>query len=124
MTRVLRGFLHVLKDGGFAHIRVPDLREVMLTTVQRGLDIDDVLYVSPAGPILVLDVIYGWNVEIERSGKDFYAHKTGFTQKSLVDALQRSGFSAVWSMAGSYEVGAFAFKGFPSDADLRHLNLS
>src|SRR5262245_43868689 len=63
---VLTGFLHVLKDGGFAHIRVPDVHEVMRLTIERGLDIDDVLYQSPAGPIMVADVLYGYSVEIER----------------------------------------------------------
>ena len=55
----------------------------MRSCVERGLDIDDVLYQSPAGPITVLDVIYGYAAEIESSGQDFFAHKTGFTEKSL-----------------------------------------
>jgi predicted SAM-dependent methyltransferase len=49
---VLEGFLHLLRDGGFAHIRVPDIGELMRVTVERKLDIDDVLYHSPAGPIM------------------------------------------------------------------------
>ena len=77
---VLAGFLHVLKEGGFAHIRVPDIQELMQVTVQQNLDLEDILYQSPAGPIMVLDVLYGYSVEIERSGQDFYAHKTGFTE--------------------------------------------
>jgi len=51
--------------------------------VDTGVDIEDVLYTSAAGPITSRDVLYGWAVEIERSGQDFYAHKTGFTPKSL-----------------------------------------
>jgi SAM-dependent methyltransferase len=113
VQRVLAGFLHVLKDGGFAQIRVPDINEVMRVTIERGLDIDDVLYQSPAGPIMVLDVLYGYGVEIERSGQDFYAHKTGFTQKSLLAALHRSGFSKTYSMVGDLEISALTFKGVP-----------
>lgn len=113
VQRVLAGFLHVLKDGGFAQIRVPDIGEVMRVTVERGLDIDDILYRSPAGPITVLDVLYGYSIEIERSGQDFFAHKTGFTQKSLLTALRRSGFSKIYSGTGSLEIGALAFKGMP-----------
>ncbi len=113
VPRVLDGFLHVLKDGGFAQIRVPDISEVMRVTIERGLDIDDVLYQSPAGPIMVLDVLYGYSVEIERSKQDFFAHKTGFSQKSLLAALHRSGFSKTYSVVGNLEISALAFKGVP-----------
>lgn len=113
---VLAGFLHVLKDGGFAHVRVPDLEEVMRVTLERGLDIDDVLYQSPAGPIMVVDVLYGWGVEIERSGEPFFAHKTGFTQKSLAKALAKAGFSRIYGGVGGFEINAVAFKGTPDPA--------
>jgi len=114
VPRVLAGFLHVLQDGGFAHIRVPDLQAVMRELIEKNLDLEDVLYVSPAGPIMVLDVIYGYSVEIERSGHDFYAHKTGFTQKSLLRVLQAAGFQAIYSGTGNREIRAVAFKGTPS----------
>ena len=123
VPRVLAGFLHVLKDGGVAQIRVPDISEVMRVTIERGLDIDDVLYQSSAGPIMVLDVLYGYSVEIERSGQDFYAHKTGFTQKSLLTALQRSGFSRIYSKVGNLEINALAFKGVPDQISRALFNL-
>jgi len=125
VAKVLAGFLHVLKDDGFAHIRVPDINEVMRVTVARGLDIDDVLYQSAAGPIMVLDVLYGYGVEIEESGQDFYAHKTGFTQKSLLAALRRSGFKIIFSatLVDLFEVSAFAFKKAPDQATLTLLDL-
>lgn len=113
VRKVLAGFLHVLKDGGFAHILVPDIQEVMRVTLERNFDIDDVLYQSPAGPIMVLDVLYGYSVEIERSGQDFFAHKTGFTQKSLLKALENAGFSKLYSGVGNLEINALAFKGEP-----------
>ena len=116
VPRVLAGFLHLLKDGGFAHIRVPDINEVMRVTIERGLDLDDVLYESESGPIMVLDVLYGHGVQIERSGKDFYAHKTGFTNKSLLAALYRAGFSKALSRLGRLEIDALAFKGAPDPA--------
>jgi ubiquinone/menaquinone biosynthesis C-methylase UbiE len=123
VPKVLAGFMHVLKDGGFAHIVVPDMNEVMRITVERGLDIDDALYQSSAGPIMVLDVLYGYSVEIERSGQDFFAHKTGFTQKSLLNALQRAGFSRIYNMAGNLEVSALAFKGIPDQLTCELLGL-
>jgi ubiquinone/menaquinone biosynthesis C-methylase UbiE len=113
---VLAGFIHVLKEGGFAHIRVPDLQEVMRLTIERGLDIDDVLYQSPLGPIMVVDVLYGYSVEIERSGQDFFSHKTGFTQKSLFKVLQSAGFSKIYSVKNNLEINALAFRGVPSEA--------
>lgn len=118
VPKVLAGFQHVLKDDGFVHIRVPDMYEVMRQTLDRGLDIDDVLYESPAGPIMVLDVIYGYTAQIERSGVEFYAHKTGFTQKSLIAALNRAGFVKIYTGVdkGSLEIHAWAFKSQPTDA--------
>jgi hypothetical protein len=116
VQKVLAGFLHVLKDNGFAHIRVPDIQEVMRISVERKLDLDDVLYQSPAGPIAVVDVLYGYGVEIERSGQDFFGHKTGFTRKSLEKALAMAGFSRTYTAAtGNLEVAALAFKGAPDE---------
>lgn len=114
VPKVLAGFLHVLKDDGFTQIVVPDIAEVMRVTVANGLDIDDVLYESELGPIMVLDVLYGYGREIEASGEDFYAHKTGFTRKSLLAALQRAGFAKAFSGAANLEVSALAFKTDPS----------
>lgn len=86
-SRVLKGFLHILRPDVFAEIFVPDLGCVMKRVSTNGMDIEDALYVSPAGPITVRDVIYGWGEKIEKSGVDFYAHKTGFTFSSLRTAI-------------------------------------
>lgn len=115
VPKVLAGFRHVLKADGFVHLRVPDIGAVMQTAVQNKLDIDDVLYQSPAGPITVRDVIYGYGVEIERSGNDFFAHKTGFSAKSLTAVLQAAGFANLFIGTGNLEVVAYAFTGKASD---------
>ena len=74
---------------------------VLQRVVQAGMDIDDVLYQSPAGPIAVHDVLYGYGKEIEKSGKDFFAHKRGFTPKSLRRALESAGFAGLkWMYDG------------------------
>ena len=116
--RVLAGFLHVLKPDGFTEIRVPDIKAVMERVVESGMDLEDVLYVAPAGPILVRDVIYGWSKEIERSGRDFFAHKTGFTPASLRGIVQDAGFASVFvaERREQFEVCALAFKGEPTAA--------
>jgi hypothetical protein len=120
----LAGFLYVLKDGGFAHVRVPDIYEVMRIVVARALDIEDVLYQSQAGPITVLDVLYGRGIEIERSGQDFFAHKTGFTEKSLLKAFEVAGFSGAYVASGNLKVTSLAFKGEPPQATLSTFNLA
>ena len=113
---VLAGFLHVLKDEGFAQVIVPDIGELMRRVVAENLDLEDVLYRSAAGPILVLDVLWGWSAQIQRSGQGFFAHKTGFTERSLVATIQRAGFGKTYSMAGNLEVNVLAFRRMPDAA--------
>jgi SAM-dependent methyltransferase len=122
---VLAGFSHVLKPGGFAEIHVPNMRTVLQRFIDSGMDINDVLYVSPSGPITVHDVIYGWGKEIEESGEDFYAHKTGFTEPSLMAALNAAGFAQVWTSESddSFAIAALAFKQNPSPAQRALLGL-
>jgi SAM-dependent methyltransferase len=110
--KVLDGFRHVLKSDGFAEIRVPDLQAVIARVTASGMDLGDVLYQSLAGPITVLDVIYGLGREIESSGQDFYAHKSGFTPKLLRETLERAGFVAVYVFVAPeiFETRAIALK--------------
>jgi SAM-dependent methyltransferase len=112
VPRVLAGFLHVLKPDGFAEIRVPDLEAVIRKLAGGELGLEDELYDSPAGPITALDVIYGYGKEIESSGEDFYAHKTGFSAQTLNSTLQRAGFQEVWKAPplSDYEIRALAFR--------------
>ena len=114
LPRVLRGFLHVLRDDGFAEVAVPDLRLVFEEVIRRNLQPDDALYLSQKGPITVNDVIYGWGREIEASGQDYYAHKNGFTGDSLVATLRGAGFATVYRALGPFEARALAFKGVPN----------
>ncbi|WP_291206919.1 methyltransferase domain-containing protein [Hyphomonas sp.] len=117
VPKVLSGFLHVLRPDGFAEIRVPDLDLVMKAYVAKNLDIESVLYQSGAGPILVRDVLYGFGKQIERSGVDFYAHKTGFTHASLTRALFAAGFKYCVQRKGrgDFELLVYAFRDRPTD---------
>ena len=124
VPKVLAGFRHVLKDQGFAHIRVPDVGAVMKAAVERGLDIEDTLYQSSLGPISVMDVLYGYGKQIERSGVEFFAHKTGFTNLSLQRALVAAGFDKIYTTTGNLEVTAWAFKGAPSEEVRAAFNLA
>lgn len=125
VSKVLAGFLHVLNPDGFAEIHVPDMQQVMRHFVENGGDIHGILYQSPAGPISVHDVMYGWGKQIAASGVDFYAHKTGFTPNSLREALLAAGFAEVWLNASNTEfaIGAVAFKQTPTAAQRQLLNL-
>ncbi|MDE2210516.1 MAG: methyltransferase domain-containing protein [Betaproteobacteria bacterium] len=113
---VLRGFRHVLKPDGFAEIRVPDLISVMKRVLVSNMDLEDALYQSAAGVISALDVIYGYASEIEKSGQDFYAHKTGFSPASLRHTLELAGFPAVYISENPevFEVHALAFNSPPA----------
>lgn len=126
VTTVLAGFLHVLKPDGFVEILVPNMRGVLKHFIDTGMEIDDVLYESPGGPITVLDVIYGWGKQIENTGVDFYAHKTGFTEVSLMAALSLAGFSKVWIAESMdvFEIRALAFKQHPTPFQFSLLDLS
>lgn len=104
VPKVLTGFSHLLVDGGFVYITVPNLDALMRTVIEKDIDIDDFLYQSEEGPITARDVIYGYGVEIERSGCDYFAHKTGFTPKSLRKILNQCGFPIVYTVKEDLEV--------------------
>lgn len=125
VKKVLAGFLHVLKPDGFAEIHVPDIEGVMTRFVTERMDIHDTLYQSPRGPITVHDVVYGHGEEIEHSGVDFYAHKTGFTKATLEAALLKAGFTQVYmgQSEDNLAIGAMAFRSKPTAAQCALLQL-
>lgn len=81
----LRGFKRVLAADGIAVIIVPDLEDVRPT--------EDVVYVSPAGPVCGLDMIYGMSRLIPH--QPHMAHHCGFTHETLTGALKAAGFERV-----------------------------
>ena len=124
VPKVLKGFLHVLKPEGFAHIIVPNIQEAMKYVVTRNLDIDDVLGISPRGPITLHDMLYGYTVELERSNQEFFAHKTGFSQKSLAAAVEKAGFKMIFLIAkDGPNASVLAFKSVPTQSARESFNL-
>jgi hypothetical protein len=122
--KVLQGMRHVCKPDAFAQIVVPDLGAVMAACVQHNLDLDDRLYQSPGGPILVRDVIFGYHVQIERNGNEFFAHRTGFTRNSLAKFVASAGFARVAVRAEcAFELTAYAFCAKPKLKQLQMLGL-
>ena len=122
--RVLRGFASKLKPGGFADIRVPDIQAVMKRVVEKDLDIEDVLYKSAAGDIKVHDVLYGYGKEMATSGNEYFAHKMGFSAKSLNALLGNCGFKYCFTSTANLEVKTLAFVTKPTKENLELLGLS
>jgi hypothetical protein len=120
---VLAGFRHVMKEDAFVHLRVPDVGSVMRTAVEKNLDINDTPDTSSAGPSTVRDVIYGYAPHIEQSGNDFYAHKTGFSQKALIAAHTAQGVTKASVHTPGLEIEAFAFTQAPSEYHIELLQL-
>jgi SAM-dependent methyltransferase len=114
-SKVLQGFSHVLDDDGFVEILVPDIGRLIEVVAAQQLDLTDTLYETPGGPITAIDMIYGWTKQIAESGEDFFAHKNGFSQKSL-SALLENHFpiSVVMARPQQCELRALAFKREPA----------
>jgi SAM-dependent methyltransferase len=89
---VLAEFRRVIKPDGFVVVTCPDLEEVARHIAEGRLE--DPLYVSPAGPISPLDIVYGHIAAIRR-GEVYMAHRTGFTARTLAQHGRASGFPAL-----------------------------
>ena len=123
-AKILDSFKYILAGDGFVEIHVPNMQDVV-DAIAAGADIEDVAYISKAGPIKYMDMIYGLSAQIESSGNDFMCHKNGFTPKSLGNALFSAGFTNVFIGANksAMEIVAFAFKRKPSDRQMEELKL-
>lgn len=88
----LAEFRRVLKPEGFLVVTCPDLESVCALVAQDKLT--DPAYVSPAGPITPLDILYGFRPSMAQ-GNLFMAHRCGFTRKVLISTLQAAGFANV-----------------------------
>lgn len=82
-------FLRVLAPDGFLLLTLPDLQQVAELVAQDRLM--EAAYVSPAGPITPLDMLYGHRGALAQ-GNAFMGHRGGFTARSLQAALVEAGF--------------------------------
>lgn len=106
---VLTGFRHILKPGGFVHIRVPNITSLMQHMLKNNLDINDVWYRAGMLPITFHDVMFGWSREVE-TGNEFYCHKTAFTLLSLSTVLESNGFRDITLGETGLEIMAKGYK--------------
>ncbi|MDT8428124.1 MAG: methyltransferase domain-containing protein [Pseudomonadales bacterium] len=88
----LAEFKRVLRADGFVVITCPDLQGV------AALIADDKLmepaYVSPAGPIAPIDILYGYRPAMAE-GNLYMAHRCGFTKRVMSETLLSAGFASV-----------------------------
>ena len=91
----LSEFKRVLKNDGFLVITCPDLQEVAKLVVADKLT--EPAYVSPAGPIAPIDIMFGFRESIAR-GNTYMAHRSGFTETVLHATLLDNGFPSVATM--------------------------
>lgn len=92
VPKALAEFHRILKPDGFVLISTPDLEAVAELVVTGRLD--DTAYVSSAGPITALDMLFGLGASIAQ-GNYYMAHNTGFTAERLGRVLIDAGFSEV-----------------------------
>lgn len=106
--QVLSEFSRVLRPDGFALVLCPDIISVAQAITKGALD--QPLYISPAGPIYAIDVIYGFREDIKK-GNVFMAHKTAFSAHTLATALLENGFAgATVTRDRCYGLHAFVTK--------------
>jgi hypothetical protein len=102
----LQEFKRVLKPGGKAVITCPDIQAVA-TEVAKG-NLEDTLYISPAGPIAAIDILYGLGTDLAR-GNFYMAHKTAFTIETLRQKLLMTGFNSVEMTRNNLNLWAIAY---------------
>ena len=121
----LAEFHRVLVPGGLLLITLPDLEAVARVILEQGAD--KVLMTSTDGtvPITPIDMIYGWGFMIQH-GRTYMAHRTGFTLKTLGNAILAAGFPQVQAARGkTWDLWCLARKGCPVDnPDLLPMALS
>ena len=101
----LTHFRRVLRKTGFVLIRCPDLQAVIEAARTDG--IETVAYMSPAGPITPLDMLFGFRPSIAQ-GNAYMAHKTGFTDLRLGRMLIDAGFAEVRTKRSLFDLWAVA----------------
>ncbi len=109
VLKALYEFNRVLRVDGLAIIRCPNMQAVAKAVAEGNLM--DPLYISPAGPIAAIDMIYGHRPAIA-AGQFYMAHKTGFTPGSLATQVNDAGFAtAVVAEDMAYTIHCLAYKG-------------
>ena len=102
---VFESMMRVLKDDGFAVVRVPDLGAIAHLIQDKLLD---KYYDTTGGPVSPIDMIYGHRGYIQTYNESM-AHKTGFTKDSMSRILRSLNINALIN-AFNDEVVAILYK--------------
>jgi SAM-dependent methyltransferase len=103
----------ILKDDGFLCVIVPDLQSIGEFLANDRLH--EVVYESPAGPIVALDIIYGFGPYLAQ-GMTRMAHHCGFTPALLLQTLQTMPFAEIMMRRrANYELAGLARKRAPAN---------
>jgi predicted SAM-dependent methyltransferase len=97
VLRALHEFRRILSNDGFAIVSCPNLDAIAKLIVSE--DIESVAYMSAAGPIRLLDMIYGHSRSIE-AGHVYMTHRTGFTSDRLGRLAVQAGFTEARVLEG------------------------
>ena len=95
----LREFKRILREDGFAIVACPSMDAIAKLLVSE--DIESVAYLSPAGPIRLLDMVFGHSRSIE-AGHVHMTHKTGFTADRLGRLATNAGFAETRVLEGEH----------------------
>ena len=120
VTVALSEFNRALNTHGFCVVTCPDIQSVCALVAQDKLL--DPAYISPAGPIAPIDIIFGHRPSMAQ-GNLFMAHRTGFTKKTLTATLQGAGFMTVATMKRPhcFDLWALGSKSAVSEAQIQEL---
>ncbi|TXF13728.1 class I SAM-dependent methyltransferase [Pelomicrobium methylotrophicum] len=84
----------VLRPDGMLVTTCPDLQAAAeMIAADR---IDEVAYISPAGPVTPFDIVFSYRPFVERAPQTM-SHKCGFTVRTLSTAMREAGFPAVFA---------------------------
>ena len=109
VPKALEEFSRVLKEDGMVVITCPDLQSVCEAVVKDKLL--EPLYVSPAGPISPVDILYGHRYAMAQ-GNVYMAHRCGFTYSVLNASFAQAGFKNFFGgrRPGQFDLWLVAFK--------------
>jgi predicted SAM-dependent methyltransferase len=117
----LKEFYRVLNDDGIVFIRCPDIQTVCEAVVKDKLL--ETLYVSPAGPISPIDIIFGNRQEIA-GGLKYMTKKGGFTYSVLDRVFWEAGFKTRYGGRMPFnggELALIAFKQKKSEEEIKKI---
>ena len=119
----LSEFHRVLRPDGFLILTCPDLQSICKLVVEDKLE--EPAYLSSAGPIAPIDVLYGHRLALS-SGNLFMAHHSGFTLRTLLNALRSAGFLGCFGFQreSAFDIWVIAHKNPLTEGQLKSAAVS